>query len=302
LCPESKRNSLHFKGHLRASRLVLQRNRDRRPLDTSAARPSPCPAIRPAPRADIAAAAWTSAPSATAACQPQCVLVEECTGERDHVGLALGDDGLGLLGSDDQPNRACGDAGLSAYPLGERHVVTGWRGLRASAATPPEETHTKSRPAALSALATATASSGVNPPSIQSLPVMRAPRGTPLGTIARTALTTANGKRMRFSSVRRTRHSACWRRPTGSCAGDIRGRGGARSYRIRGAPRAALRQRMLRSPRAMSSSVMARGIAQSGPKGMAEGAIVSQGSAPALSDWPPSQGRWAEPLRPEWAS
>ena len=56
-----------------------------------------------------------------------------------------------------------------------------------SAVTPPDETQMKSMPSPLSALAIATASSGVSPPSRQSLPVMRAPSGTPFGTTARTA-------------------------------------------------------------------------------------------------------------------
>ena len=69
-----------------------------------------------------------------------------------------------------------------------------------SAVTPPDEMQMKSMPSALSALEMATASSGVSPPSRQSLPVMRAPSGTLFGTTARTARAIESGKRMRFSN------------------------------------------------------------------------------------------------------
>ena len=52
---------------------------------------------------------------------------------------------------------------------------------------------------------------------------------------------------------------------------------------------------------AMSSCVMARGVCQPAPNGIADGAMVSHGSSPAASAWPPSQGRCAEALRPAWA-
>ena len=55
-------------------------------------------------------------------------------------------------------------------------------------------------PSAFNAFAILIASSGVSPPSRQSEPVMRAPNGTPFGTMARTALATDNGKRSRFSN------------------------------------------------------------------------------------------------------
>ncbi len=55
--------------------------------------------------------------------------------------------------------------------------------------------------------------------------------------------------------------------------------------------------------RSMSASVIARGVAQPGANGSAEGAIVGQGSgAPAPRASPPSQGRLTDPLRPAWAS
>ena len=69
-----------------------------------------------------------------------------------------------------------------------------------SAVTPPDEMQMKSMPSPLSALAIATASSAVSPPSRQSLPVMRAPSGTPFGTTARTARAIDSGKRRRFSN------------------------------------------------------------------------------------------------------
>src|SRR4029450_4776730 len=73
-------------------------------------------------------------------------------------------------------------------------------GLRMSAATPPDEMQIKSIPSPFSALAIVTASSGGSPPSLQSLPVVRAPSGIVLGTTARTARAIDNGKRMRFSN------------------------------------------------------------------------------------------------------
>ena len=64
---------------------------------------------------------------------------------------------------------------------------------RVSALMPPEEMQTKSSPAAFSAFAKLAASSGVNPPSAQSLPVMRAPSGMPRGMTARTARAISRG-------------------------------------------------------------------------------------------------------------
>jgi hypothetical protein len=69
-----------------------------------------------------------------------------------------------------------------------------------SAALPPDDTQMKSMPSAFNSLAIATASSGVRPPSRQSLPVMRAPSATCLGTTARTARATDSGNFMRFSN------------------------------------------------------------------------------------------------------
>src|SRR5215472_8225358 len=50
-------------------------------------------------------------------------VVEDCAGERHHVGLALGNDSLGLLGADDQSDRARCDAGFAPYPFGQRNIV-----------------------------------------------------------------------------------------------------------------------------------------------------------------------------------
>src|SRR5215831_15472911 len=55
-------------------------------------------------------------------------VVEHGTRERHHIGLALGDDRLGLLGRSDQPDRARGDAGLAFDLLGEMHVGIGDQG------------------------------------------------------------------------------------------------------------------------------------------------------------------------------
>src|SRR5262245_53231778 len=52
-------------------------------------------------------------------------VVEHAAGERDHVGLAGGDDLLGLLGLGDQADRHGGDAGGLLDRLRERHLVTG---------------------------------------------------------------------------------------------------------------------------------------------------------------------------------
>ena len=54
--------------------------------------------------------------------------------------------------------------------------------------------------------------------------------------------------------------------------------------------------------RAMSASVASLGVAQPSPNGMADAATVGQLSSPSFSERPLSQGRIAEPLRPEWAS
>ena len=52
-------------------------------------------------------------------------VVEHGARKRDHVGLALGDDRLGLRRRHDQSDRAGGDAGLALDPRGDRHVVAG---------------------------------------------------------------------------------------------------------------------------------------------------------------------------------
>ena len=51
----------------------------------------------------------------------------------------------------------------------------------------------------------------------------------------------------------------------------------------------------------MSASVTSRGVCQPSPNGIGEAAMVGHGSASGASEPPPSQGRCAEALRPEWA-
>jgi hypothetical protein len=51
----------------------------------------------------------------------------------------------------------------------------------------------------------------------------------------------------------------------------------------------------------MSASVTSRGVCHPSPNGIGDAAMVGHGSASGLSAPPPSQGRCAEPLRPEWA-
>ncbi len=55
----------------------------------------------------------TSAPSVCAACQPQCGSSRKGARHRDHVGLALRDDVLGLLGVGDHADRARRNPGFS---------------------------------------------------------------------------------------------------------------------------------------------------------------------------------------------
>src|SRR6516162_9539652 len=55
-------------------------------------------------------------------------VVEHGTRECHHIGLALGDDPLGLLGRGDQPDRARGDASLAFDLFGELHVGIGDQG------------------------------------------------------------------------------------------------------------------------------------------------------------------------------
>ena len=93
-----------------------------------------------------------------------------------------------------------GDAGLSLDPLGDRHVVAGLGRIAGVGGDAAGRDADEVEALAFSALAMATASSGVSPPSRQSLPVMRAPSGTLFGTTARTARAIESGKRMRFSS------------------------------------------------------------------------------------------------------
>src|SRR5512135_1578568 len=55
-------------------------------------------------------------------------VVQEAARERDHVGLALRDDALGLLRIGDQADRAHGDRRALLHLLGERQLVA-WRHL-----------------------------------------------------------------------------------------------------------------------------------------------------------------------------
>ena len=52
-------------------------------------------------------------------------IVEHGAGERDHVGLAFGDDRLCLLGSGDQPDGPGGDGRLAPDLLGKLNVGVG---------------------------------------------------------------------------------------------------------------------------------------------------------------------------------
>src|SRR6266702_2987984 len=55
-------------------------------------------------------------------------IVEEGPADRHHVGLAFGDDRLGLPGPGDEADRARRDADVALHPLGELRVVAGDRG------------------------------------------------------------------------------------------------------------------------------------------------------------------------------
>src|SRR5262245_19828161 len=55
-------------------------------------------------------------------------VVEHGARERHHIGLALGDDRLGLLGRGDQPDRARRNAGLAFDLFGELHIGIGDQG------------------------------------------------------------------------------------------------------------------------------------------------------------------------------
>ena len=62
-------------------------------------------------------------------CPPAPVgVVQHGASERDHIGLAFGDDRLGLLGRGDQPDRTRRDAGLALHLFGELHVRIGNQG------------------------------------------------------------------------------------------------------------------------------------------------------------------------------
>ena len=153
-----------------------------------------------------------------------------------------------------------------------------------SAATPPDETQMKSSPSAFSALAIATASSGVSPPSRQSLPVMRAPSGRAFGTTARTARAIDSGKRMPVlkraailvgALVGDRRHEAVHADSRAPCA--------IRSHQSRCAARAAPRRRRPTRTRSMSASVdLARRVPALAERNR-RGAMVGHGSASGLS-------------------
>src|SRR5215217_8784197 len=52
-------------------------------------------------------------------------IVENRARERDLIGLALGEQRLGLFRRDDEPDHARRDGGFAAYLLGERRIVAG---------------------------------------------------------------------------------------------------------------------------------------------------------------------------------
>ena len=52
-------------------------------------------------------------------------VIEHGTGERHHIGFAVGNDRLGLPGRGDQSDRACGDTSLALHLLGELDIGAG---------------------------------------------------------------------------------------------------------------------------------------------------------------------------------
>ena len=125
-------------------------------------------------------------------------LAEGGAGEEDHVGLAVGEDLLGLLGlgRSGRPRR------WGRRPGGRRRRAgPGSRARPGSAAgaLPPEETSTRSTPCSRRSAPRRVHCSRSQPPSIQSVPEIRTSRGASSGRAARMASTTSSSIRTRFS-------------------------------------------------------------------------------------------------------
>ena len=113
--------------------------------------------------------------------------------ERDHVGLALGDDRLSLFGHGDQPDRARRDAGLALHLFGELDIGVGDQAGPRGGADPARGDADEVDPDRLQRASESSCIVGREPPSTQSLPVIRAPSGMLRGITARTACAISSG-------------------------------------------------------------------------------------------------------------
>ena len=120
--------------------------------------------------------------------------------ERDHVGLAGGDDLLRLTRLGDEPDGDRRDARGRPDRRGERHLIPGPDRTIWSGEMPPLDASIQSTPSRRSSSANASVWSMSQPPSTQSVAETRTPSGRSAGQVSRTAATTSSGKRILCSS------------------------------------------------------------------------------------------------------
>ena len=96
-------------------------------------------------------------------------VAQDFAAEQDHVGLAAADDVIGLGRRGDQADGRAGNVRLAAHAFGEFGLEAGPAGIFASGRMPPVETLIRSTPCVFSTRHRAAVSSGVQPPSIQSV-------------------------------------------------------------------------------------------------------------------------------------
>ena len=125
-------------------------------------------------------------------------IVHGAAGENDEIGSSGRNDLLRLPGAGDQPDRHRGHSSFLAHLLAELDLVAGReRNLLPRVEAAGGDVHVVAA-SALSSRASTTVSSGVQPPSTQSVADTRMPTGFSAGNTARTAAKTSSGKRMRF--------------------------------------------------------------------------------------------------------
>ena len=223
-------------------------------------------------------------------------IVEHAARERDHVGLAGGDDLLGLPRFGDQADRDGGHAGRLLDRLARTAPDSRARAESSAAATRRRRTHRSSRRRA-SSVPWRIRWSARDPsrprPSRSPTPYAHRLVGRKRG-----AHRVEHFERKPHPVLQASRHigrCAGWRSATGTGAADSRARRAARARRCPAARRASPRRRTRRGCASVPPH-RARAVAASPSLcGSAEGASVCQPPSASGISWPPSHGRGSIP-------